>query len=169
MVANLSAHKPGWDERWEEFSVIAERGQEIMNRLLDLVDRDTEAFNLIMEAIGMPKGTEAERRARALAMEKATLHAAQVPLETARTACEAFEVLREMVLKGNPASVSDAGVGAAAVRAAVIGAAMNVHINARSLEDKAAAEDLCRQADELINRAKADEEEILNTAWLKIK
>lgn len=169
MVANLSAHKPGWDDRWEEFSVIAEQGLEIMNRLLSLVDRDTDAFNMIMNAIGMPKGTEEERRTRAAAIEAATLHAAQVPLETARTAFGAFEVLSQMVEKGNPASVSDAGVGASAARAAVIGAAMNVHINARSLEDKEAAEELCRQADEIIERANAAEAQILSETWKKIK
>ena len=131
MVANLSAHKAGWDERWEEFSDIAERGRDIQDRLIHLVDEDTEAFNRIMDVFAMPKKTDEEKAARATALEAATLYATQVPLRTMRAAYETFDVLEAMAQKGNPASVSDAGVGALAARAAVLGAQLNVRINAR--------------------------------------
>ena len=117
MVANLSAHKAGWDERWEEFSDIAERGRDIQDRLIHLVDEDTEAFNRIMDVFAMPKKTDEEKAARATALEAATLYATQVPLRTMRAAYETFDVLEAMAQKGNPASVSDAGVGALAARA----------------------------------------------------
>ena len=121
MVANLSAHKRGWDERWEEFSKVAEEGQEVMNELLALVDEDTAAFNKIMDVFAMPKGTEEEKKARAEAMEAATLYATQVPLRTMKASMRAFPVIKAMAEKGNPASASDAGVGALAARAAVRG------------------------------------------------
>ncbi len=142
MVANLSAHKAGWDERWEEFSDVAERGQALMEQLLHLVDEDTEAFNRIMAVFAMPKGSEAEKAERAKAMENATLYATQVPLRTAQTALRAFEILEYVACNGNPASASDAGVGALCARAAVRGAALNVRINAAGLADKAAAHNL---------------------------
>ena len=122
MVANLSAHKRGWDERWEEFSQWADRGQDIVRRALHLVDEDTEAFNRIMDAFGLPKGTEEEKAARSQAIQDATLYATKVPLETMKTAYAAFDICRAMAQEGNPASVSDAGVGALAARSAVLGA-----------------------------------------------
>lgn len=161
MVANLSAHKAGWDERWEEFSDAAVEGRRIQETLMHLVDEDTEAFNRIMAAIGMPKATEADRAARAQAMEAATLYAAQVPLRTAREACSVFDLLEQMAREGNPASVSDVGVGAAAAEAAVAGAALNVRINASSLADKAGAAALVAEARELASKAAARRQDVM--------
>lgn len=163
MVANLSAHKPGWDDRWKEFSDIAERGQDIMERLLHLVDEDTEAFNRIMAVFSMPKGTEAEKEARAVALESATLYATEVPLRTARTAAEALPLLLEIATKGNPASASDSGVGALAARAAVRGALLNVKINAASLKDRAKASELVAQGETIAAQAQQLESEVLKT------
>ena len=140
MVANLSAHKRGWDDRWEEFSLVAEKGQAVLDELLALVDEDTEAFNGIMAALALPKGTDEEKAARSAAIEEATLHAAAVPLKTMEAALRALPLALEMAQKGNPASASDAGVAALAARAAIRGAALNVRINAASLAaDKVAA------------------------------
>lgn len=163
MVANLSAHKPGWDDRWKEFSDQAERGQALMERLLHLVDEDTEAFNRIMAVFSMPKGTEAEKTARAEALEAATLYATQVPLRTAETAAEAFPLLLEMARNGNPASASDAGVGALAARAAVRGALLNVKINAASLKDRDEAARLVERGEAVAAVASREEAEIMRT------
>ena len=168
MVANLSAHKAGWDERWREFSDVAERGNALMERLLHLVDADTEAFNRIMAALSMPKGTDAEKEARGAAMEAATLHAAQVPLVTAQTALETFEVLRYVAEHGNPASASDAGVGALCARAAVRGAALNVRINAAGLADTEAARRLIDDAAEAEAQAAEAETAVLDIVNTKI-
>lgn len=168
MVANLSAHKSGWDERWKEFSDAADAGQALMQRLLSLVDEDTAAFNRIKAAMGMPKSTDSEKEQRAAAIEAATLYASQVPLNTARAAAEAFPLLRAMASDGNPASVTDAGVGALAARAAVRGAALNVRINAAGLADRAAAEELIASARAFEAEAAAAEEEILRIVDSKI-
>lgn len=161
MVANLSAHKPGWDDRWEFFAKYAEEGHAVMEELIHLVDEDTAAFNEIMAVFGMPKSTPEEKAARAAAMEKATLYATEVPLRTMRCAYRAFPVLQAMVESGNPNSVSDAGVGALAVRAAVLGAMLNVKINAAGLKDRAAADKLVGEAEELAANAKKLEAELL--------
>lgn len=161
MVANLSAHKPGWDDRWEFFAKYAEEGHAIMEELIHLVDEDTAAFNEIMAVFGMPKSTPEEKAARAAAMEKATLYATEVPLRTMRCAYKAFPLLQAMVESGNPNSVSDAGVGALAVRAAVLGAMLNVKINAAGLKDRAVADKLVGEADELAASAKELEAELL--------
>lgn len=161
MVANLSAHKAGWDDRWEEFSEVAEKGRDIQDRLIALVDEDTDAFNRIMDVFAMPKSTPEEKAARAEAMESATLYATQVPLRTMHTAFEAFEVVKAMAEKGNPASVSDAGVGALAIRAAVLGAWLNVKINAAGLKDRNKAEELLADAAKTAHEAMRLEEEIL--------
>ncbi len=168
MVANLSAHKPGWDEQWEFFSDWAEKGKRVMNELLALVDEDTEAFNCIMAVFGMPKGTDEEKAARAEAMEKATLYATEVPLKTMKASFRAFEVAGEMAEKGNPNSVSDAGVGALAARAAVQGAFLNVKINAAGLKDRAKAEALVSEAAEIAEAADAEEKRILEIVNGKI-
>lgn len=168
MVANLSAHKPGWDEQWEFFSDWAEKGKRVMNELLALVDEDTDAFNCIMAVFGMPKGTDAEKAARAEAMEKATLYATEVPLKTMKASFRAFEVASEMAEKGNPNSVSDAGVGALAARAAVQGAFLNVKINAAGLKDRAKAEALVAEAAEIAKAADAEERRILEIVNSKI-
>ena len=168
MVANLSAHKPGWDEQWEFFSDWAEKGKRVMNELLALVDEDTDAFNCIMAVFGMPKGTDEEKAARAAAMEKATLYATEVPLKTMKASFRAFEVAGEMAEKGNPNSVSDAGVGALAARAAVQGAFLNVKINAAGLKDRAKAEALVSEAAEIAKAADAEEKRILEIVNAKI-
>lgn len=162
MVANLSAHKRGWDDRWKEFSDQAVKGQDIMERLLKLVDEDTAAFAKIMNVFSMPKGTEEEKAARAEAMEKATLYATQVPLRTMQTALEAMPLALEMARKGNPASASDAGVGAIAALAAVKGAQLNVRINAAGLKDRAMADSLTAEAEKIEKEAAEKEAEILS-------
>lgn len=161
MVANLSAHKRGWDDRWKEFSDWAERGQDVMERLLRLVDEDTEAFAKIMDVFSMPKGTEEEKAARAEAMEKATLYATRVPLKTMQTAMEAMPVALAMARIGNPASASDAGVGAIAALAAVRGAHLNVRINAAGLKDRTLAAELTDEAARIEAEAVAAEAEVL--------
>lgn len=161
MVANLSAHKRGWDDRWKEFSDWAERGQDVMERLLRLVDEDTEAFAKIMDVFSMPKGTDEEKAARAEAMENATLYASRVPLKTMQTAMEAMPVALAMARIGNPASASDAGVGAIAALAAVRGAHLNVRINAAGLKDRALAAELTDEAARIEAEAVAAEAEVL--------
>lgn len=161
MVANLSAHKRGWDDRWEEFSKTAEEGHAIMSELLALVDEDTAAFDKIMEVFAMPKGTPEEKAARAERMEEATLYATQVPLRTMKTCFRAFPVLRRMVENGNPASVSDAGVGVLATVAGIRGAELNVRINAAGLKDRATAEAIIAEAAEISKQALVLQEEIL--------
>ncbi|MBO4691751.1 MAG: glutamate formimidoyltransferase [Bacteroidales bacterium] len=169
MVANLSSHKRGWDERWKEFSDWAEKGQAIMNELLALVDEDTAAFNKIMDVFSMPKGTEEEKAARAAAMEAATLYATEVPLRTLKTSFKVFEVANAMASMGNPNSVSDAGVAAIAARGAVFGARLNVHINAEGLKDRAKAEQLMKEADEVMACAVVEEKKVLEIVENKIK
>ena len=169
MVANLSANKPGREDRWEEFSNWADKGVELEAELLHLVDEDTEAFNRIMAAFGMPKNTEEDKRLRSEAIQSATLFAAQVPLETMKTSYKAFEICKAMAETGNPNSVSDAGVGALAARAAVLGAGLNVKINASSLKDKAMAETLVGEAEKLMKDACEAEKEIMTIVEKTIK
>lgn len=161
MVANLSAHKAGWDDRWKEFSDQADRGHEILQQLLHLVDEDTEAFNRIMDAFKMPKSSEEEKAARAAAIEDATLYATRIPLSTMETACAVFPLLESMARTGNPASVSDAGVGALATRSAVLGAQLNVRINAASLKNRDEADRLTARAAEIAAEAIAAEARVL--------
>ena len=161
MVANLSAHKAGWDDRWEEFSNIAEKGRELQDKLIDLVDEDTAAFNKIMDVFAMPKKTDEEKAARAEAMEAATLYATQVPLRTMKTSYETFTILEAMAKNGNPSSVSDAGVGILAARAAVLGAHLNVKINAAGLKDRNKAAELVAEADKIAADACKRETELL--------
>ena len=168
MVANLSSHKAGWDERWEEFSDYAERGQELVSRLLALVDEDTEAFNRIMAVFAMPKTTAEEKAARSAALQSATLYATEVPLKTMKAAYECFEIVKAMAEIGNPNSVSDAGVGALAARSAVLGAELNVKINAAGLKDSQTAERLISEANEIAHKAIAQEAEILQIVNQKI-
>ena len=168
MVANLTSHKAAYDDRWEEFSNAAEKGQELMERLLHLVDEDTAAFNRIMDVFAMPKKTDAEKAARAEAMESATLYATEVPLHTMETAFETFDLLRNMASNGNPASVTDAGVGTLAARAAVRGAFLNVKINASGLKDRAKADALIARGSEIEEKAAKAEAEILDVVNSKI-
>ena len=168
MVANLSSHKPGWDDRWEEFSRWADKGQALSDELLVLVDEDTRAFNKIMEAFGLPKKTDEDKRLRSEAIQAATLFATQVPLQTMQAAFGAFELCQAMAEQGNPNSVSDAGVGALAARAAVLGAGLNVKINAASLKDREAAEKMIAEAEQLIAEAQKKEAEIIGIVERKI-
>lgn len=168
MVANLSSHKPGWDARWEFFSEWADKGQAMMSQLIHLVDEDTNAFNKIMAVFAMPKGTAEEKAARAQAMQDATLYATQVPLQTMKASYATFDIIRAMAEEGNPNSVSDAGVGALAARAAVLGAGLNVKINAAGLKDRTVADALVNEANQLIADACRQESEILEIVNSKI-
>ena len=168
MVANLSSHKRGWDDRWESFAQWADKGQTLMSELLALVDEDTEAFNRIMEAFSMPKTTAEEQTARTNAIQQATLYAAEVPLRTMKASFKAFDICQAMTLEGNPASVSDAGVGTLAARAAVLGAGLNVRINASQLKDRAKADALIAEANEIAREACKAEQDILSIVESKI-
>jgi len=161
MVANLSSHKRGWDDRWKEFSGWAEKGKEIQNSLLLLVDEDTEAFNAILNAFGLPKKSEEELKVRKSAIQEATRNAALVPLKVMETAFPGFDLIREMVEKGNPASVTDAAVGALALNACIRGAFLNVRINASGLDDPKFVKDLLERAGVIVTQAIREEEEIL--------
>lgn len=161
MVANLSAHKRGWDDRWKEFSDFADRGQAIMSELIALVDEDTAAFNRIMDVFSMPKSTDEEKAARALAMEEATLYATQVPLRTMKASLRALPLAKEMAEKGNPASASDSGVAALAATAGIRGAYLNVRINAADLKDRERAEELISEAAKIVDEAMVLQNEVL--------
>lgn len=162
MVANLSAVKKGWEPRWKEFSEAARKGQELKDTLLQLVDADTAAFNKIMEAFALPKATDAEKIARKAAIRIATIHAIEVPYSAMEISLQSMDLIREMAMHGNPNSVSDAGVGALCARSAVLGAFLNVRINAAGLNDKDLATEFITKAQTLADRAIALEAEILD-------
>jgi glutamate formiminotransferase/formiminotetrahydrofolate cyclodeaminase len=168
MVANLSSHKAGWDDRWEEFSDWAEKGQKIKDELLFLVDEDTRSFNRLMEVFGLPKETEEEKKIRTDAIQAATKYAIEVPFKTMKKSIEAFDIIQAMVETGNPNSVTDAGVGALCARSAVLGAFLNVKVNASSIKDKGYVEDILGKGNELVAKAIAREEEILELVNRKI-
>ncbi len=168
MVANLSAHKRGWDERWEEFSDWAEKGMAVEKELLSLVDEDTNAFNRIMDAFGLPKGTDEEKAARKKAIDDATKYAIEVPFRVMKVAFKGFEVIRAMAEVGNPNSVTDAGVGALCVRSAVMGAFLNVKINAAGLDDKSFVEGILAEGKAIEDKAIQEEKEILEIVNGKI-
>ncbi len=161
MVANLSSHKRGWDDRWEEFSDWAEKGMSYQKQLLGLVDEDTNAFNKIMDAFGLPKGSDEEKVARKQAIQEATKYATEVPLRVAETSYKSMEVMKAMANIGNPNSVTDAGVGALCARTAVRGALLNVKINAGELDDKGVAHNLVSKGEELAKKALNLENEIM--------
>ncbi|MBR4804261.1 MAG: cyclodeaminase/cyclohydrolase family protein, partial [Bacteroidales bacterium] len=161
MVANLSSHKAGWDDRWEEFSNWAVKGQRIKDELLHLVDEDTNAFNKIMDAFGLPKKTDDEKKARTAAIQEATKYATEVPFRTMQKAFSAFEVINAMVEIGNPNSITDAGVGALCARSAVLGAGLNVRINAASLKDEAFKAQILAEAEKIEKAAVAEEQRLL--------
>ena len=161
MVANLTGGKAAYDDEWEKFSDIAVRGQQLKNDLLHLVDEDTNAFNKIMNAFGLPKKTDEEKAARSAAIQEATKFATEVPFQTMQKSLEAFEVCRAMVEWGNPASVTDGGVGALAARSAVMGAHLNVKINASSLKDEAFKNEILTKAATIEAAAMKEESEIL--------
>lgn len=162
MVANLSAHKPGWDSRWEEFSIWAEKGQAYKNKLLALVDEDTNAFNKIIEGFRMPKGSDEEKIARAEAIESATIYATEVPLLVMETACDSMEVMMAMAKDGLQNSLSDAGVGALCARTAVYGAYFNVRINAKDIKNRDTAEKLLAKAKSIFDKTIATEKEMIS-------
>ncbi|HJW30627.1 MAG TPA: cyclodeaminase/cyclohydrolase family protein, partial [Saprospiraceae bacterium] len=169
MVGNLSANKRGWEEQQPFFSDWAVKGQQARQQLLALVDEDTNAFNSLMAAFRMPKDTDADKRSRSEAIEKATLRAIESPLNTIRVAHSLFELLHAMAEKGNPNSVSDAGVGAVCAMAAVEGGWMNVMINLGGLKDKAAAEKIKAEADSLFADSKTRKEKIVGLVVMKMK
>lgn len=168
MVANLSSHKPGWDERWKEFSDWADKGQQYKNQLLALVDEDTNAFNKIMSAFGLPKATDEEKQARTQAIQDATKYATEVPFKVMQLAFQSMEVIKAMAEIGNPNSVSDAAVGALCARTAVMGAYMNVRINASGITDKEFANDIISKGKEIQDKAQALEAEILKIIDAKL-
>jgi glutamate formiminotransferase/formiminotetrahydrofolate cyclodeaminase len=169
MVANLSSHKAGWDERWEEFSAWAEKGQKLKDELLWLVDEDTRAFNRIMDAFGLPKSTDEEKKTRKEAIQEASKYAIQVPFRVMERSLESMEVMKAMASLGLEASVSDVGVGALCARTAVMGAYLNVRINAGGLEDKDFAADYNGRGMAIQQKAIALEQEILDIVDSKIK
>ncbi len=168
MVANLSSHKKGWDERWEEFSIWAEKGEQYKNELLKLVDADTSAFNQIMYAFGLPKSNDTEKAVRTKAIQDATKYAIEIPFKVMQTAFDSMEVIKAMVDIGNPNSVTDAGVGALCARAAVIGAFMNVRINAAGYNDKVYVTDIVSKGKAIEDKTIALEGDILKMVNDKI-
>lgn len=169
MVANLSAHKRGWDHRWKEFSAIAVQAQAIKDSLLHLVDEDTRAFNRIMEAFSLPKANEEEKQARSEAIRNATCYAIEIPLKVMQEAYRSFDPIEQMVLQGNPASVSDAGVAALCAAAAVRGAWLNVYINAAGLKSDDFAKNAMELADTIKEKTAIKELELLQLVETKIR
>ena len=168
MVANLSSHKKGWDARWEEFSSWAEKGQKIKDELLKLVDADTAAFNKIMTAFGLPKTTEEEKTNRTKAIQEATRFAIEVPMRVMQLSYESLEIIKAMAEHGNPNSVSDAGVGALCARSAVMGAFMNVRINATKYDDKTYVAEIIQKGKDIQSNTLRVETEILEIVNQKI-
>ena len=161
MVANLSAHKPGWDNRWEEFSNWAVKGQKLKEDLLFLVDEDTNAFNQIIEAVRLPKNNSKEQEARKNAIEYATKYATEIPFKVMQTALDSLSVMKKMVEIGNQNSLSDAAVGALCAKTAIAGAFLNVRINAKDLNNKKFAQDIVVRAKNIFDEAAKIENEIL--------
>lgn len=168
MVANLSSHKRGWDNRWQEFSEWAVKGKTLHDDLLRLIDEDTNAFNEIMAAFGLPSGSDSEKQHKQRAIEEATKHAIEVPFRVMQKSYESMEVITAMADIGNPNSVSDAGVGALCARAAVMGAFLNVKINAKSLKDKAFVDDILLRGQQIVEQATAEEKTILEIVHAKM-
>ena len=168
MVANLSSHKRGWDDRWEEFSIYAEKGQKLKDALLKMVDEDTNAFNKIMDAFGLPKGTDEEKAVRKQAIQDATKFAIEVPFKVMQTVFESLQIIKKMAEIGNPNSVSDAGVGALAARSAIYGAFLNVKINASGLDDKNYVESVMSKGNDVIKQTDKLEQEILKIVESKL-
>jgi glutamate formiminotransferase / formiminotetrahydrofolate cyclodeaminase len=168
MVANLSAHKKGWDERWKEFSDWAEKGKKIQNDLLLLVDEDTRAYQGLMDAFSLPKTTDDDKIIRKRAISEATMQATLVPFRVMETALPAFEILKAMVETGNPNSVTDAGVGALALNACIRGAFLNVKINLPGIDDTEKVNNIISSAEETLNKSVTEEQEILKSVAGKL-
>lgn len=168
MVANLSSHKRGWDDRWEEFSNWAEKGMKYQSELVRLVDEDTDAFNKIMDAFGLPKKTNEEKALRKQAIQDATKNAIMVPFKVMEVSYKALELIKAMAEIGNPNSVSDAGVGALAIRSCVKGAFLNVKINSSGLDDKTFVHTVSKKAEEIDINTEKIEKEILKIVESKL-
>lgn len=168
MVANLSSHKKGWDNRWQEFSIWAEKGQSLKDQLINLVDADTKAFNDIMSAFNLPKSTDEEKKKRTQCIQEATKYAIEVPFKVMQLSFESMDLIKTMAIEGNPNSVSDAGVGALCARSAVIGAFMNVRINASCLDDKKFVDEIISKGKLIEKQTIAAETEILSLVNEKI-
>ncbi len=168
MVANLSAHKKGWDNRWKEFSDWAQKGQEIKSALLKLVDEDTLAFNAIMNAFALPKNTDEEKQTRSKAIQTATKHAIEIPFRVMELSYQSFDIIAAMAKEGNPNSISDAGVGALCARTAVYGAYLNVLINAQSLKDETFKNDINAKAEQILKHSIEKEQQILEIVKSRI-
>ena len=168
MVANLSSHKKGWDNRWQEFSIWAEKGQSLKDQLINLVDADTKAFNEIMSAFNLPKSTDEEKKKRTQCIQEATKYAIEVPFKVMQLSFESMDLIKTMAMEGNPNSVSDAGVGALCARSAVIGAFMNVRINASGLDDKKFVDEIISKGKLIEKQTIAAETEILSLVNEKI-
>jgi len=168
MVANLSSHKRGWDDKWKEYSDWAEKGQKLKDELLFLVDEDTRAFNKIMEGFGLPKSSDAEKKARHDAIQQASKYAMQIPFRVMERSLESMAVMKAMAEKGLEASLSDAGVGALCARTAVMGAFLNVKINAAGVDDKEFVNELLSRGEEIERKSLLQEKEILEIVNSKI-
>jgi len=168
MVANLSAHKAGWDDKWEFYSDWAVKGQAYKNKLLQLVDEDTNAFNKIIDGFRMPKSTDEEKEARKQAIEKATIYATEIPFQVMETAFNSMEVMQAMLKEGMQSSISDAGVGALCARTAVVGAYFNVRINAKDIKDRVFAEDILAKSEVIYKKALAIEKEVVEFIMSKV-
>ncbi len=168
MVANLSSHKKGWDNRWQEFSIWAEKGQNLKDQLINLVDADTKAFNEIMSAFNLPKSTDEEKKKRTQFIQEATKYAIEVPFKVMQLSFDSMDLIKTMAIEGNPNSVSDAGVGALCARSAVMGAFMNVRINASGLDDKKFADEIISKGKLIEKQTIAAETEILSIVNEKI-
>jgi glutamate formiminotransferase/formiminotetrahydrofolate cyclodeaminase len=168
MVANLSSHKKGWDNRWQEFSIWAEKGQNLKDQLINLVDADTKAFNDIMSAFNLPKSTDEEKKKRTQCIQEATKYAIEVPFKVMQLSFESLDLIKTMAIEGNPNSVSDAGVGALCARSAVMGAFMNVRINASGLDDKKFVDEIISKGKLIEKQTIAAEKEILSIVNEKI-
>jgi glutamate formiminotransferase/formiminotetrahydrofolate cyclodeaminase len=168
MVANLSSHKKGWDERWEEFSAYAEKGQFYKDELNKMVDLDTKAFNMIMTAFGLPKGSDEEKKIRTQAINDATKYAIEVPFKVMNLAHDSMQVIKAMAEIGNPNSVSDAGVAALCARSAVMGAYMNVRINCSGYDDKAFVAEMIEKGKAIEQNAQKLEADIISVVNSKI-
>lgn len=168
MVANLSSHKKGWDNRWQEFSIWAEKGQNLKDQLINLVDADTKAFNDIMTAFNLPKSTDEEKKKRTQCIQEATKYAIEVPFKVMQLSFDSMDLIKTMAIEGNPNSVSDAGVGALCARSAVMGAFMNVRINASGLDDKKFVDEIISKGKLIEKQTIAAETEILSIVNEKI-
>jgi glutamate formiminotransferase/formiminotetrahydrofolate cyclodeaminase len=168
MVANLSSHKRGWDDRWEYFSQWAEQGQQLKNKLIHLIDEDTRSFHRIMDAFKLPSQSDEEKKIRKQAVQKATIYATQIPFEVMQTSFQSLDLIEAMVNQGMKSSVSDVGVAALCVQTAVHGAYLNVKINASSIEDRLIADDMLNKGKIILQQTKEKVSELLEKAESKM-